>query len=290
MQSKQKTLHSALGIPNIRVLSGAMWIFCIACPVPSVMAETQTLLPTRGEQVATMRLIKAAGLSDGRYDVGVEIRMTPGSHTYWKQPGDAGVPPVFAFNGSANVAEAKVLFPAPKRISEGGIEAFGYTDRVTFPVVVMPKEAGKPAVLKLVMDYAVCNKICIPAHGTASLDLSPDGTAVDGTQVASAFHDLPLPLPPAETSKLAVLPETGAAKPSWTITWAGDTPVDDIFAIAPEGFYFDTKKLAPNTFKLTAVQVSVAERSVRVPISLTLAQKTGSLVTTQMLDVPRVMN
>ena len=47
-----------------------------------------------------------------------EVRLAPGAITYWRNPGDAGVPPTFDFTGSQNVARVDPIFPAPKRISE----------------------------------------------------------------------------------------------------------------------------------------------------------------------------
>ena len=292
---KQKTLHSALSIWSRATFLRALWTFCIVLsgtlPGDAILwptsAQAQTLGAPIGDHAAELRLIAAPGRRGGFYDAGVEIVMPPGSHTYWQQPGEAGVPPVFAFNGSQNVAKADVKFPVPTRISEEGIEAFGYADKVTFPVVVTPIDAAKPAVLKVDVSYAVCSKICIPAHGTATLTLEGtglDGTGLDGAAVAAAFAEVPVPISAAQRGDLAIARQPGTAKPSWIVTWSGPSPVEDLFAVAPEGFYFETKRLAANRFSLTAVDVVSAGKTKPVPVSLTLARKTESLVTMEMLD------
>src|SRR5271166_4005677 len=94
---------------------------------------------------------------------GFEIRLKPGAITYWRDPGDSGLPPTFDFAGSDNVEAAEPLFPAPKRIKEAdGGQAFGYDGGVIFPLRVHPRDAAKPVTLKLNADFAVCEKVCLP--------------------------------------------------------------------------------------------------------------------------------
>ena len=111
---------------------------------------------------------------------GVEILLKDGWKTYWRVPGDAGQPPVFDWKGSENVKSVTVLWPAPKRYAdpEAG-EAIGYKHRVIFPLRVVPADAGKPVVLRLKLDYALCNEICIPAHAQLERAIAPDAQGPD---------------------------------------------------------------------------------------------------------------
>src|SRR5580692_6914991 len=94
-------------------------------------------------------------------EAGVEVRLAPGAITYWRDPGDAGVPPRFDFAGSRNLARAEPAYPAPTRIAESdGSDAFGYQDVVVFPIAVAPADPGQPVELALQFDYAVCEKLC----------------------------------------------------------------------------------------------------------------------------------
>ena len=118
MSFKQKYPRSARAFPARRAIGALLCVSCIGAGdvlrhVPS--AAAQGFLVGPNARPATVRLIAAAGLERGKYEAGVEITMVAGSHTYWKMPGDSGVPPVFAFNGSENVAGATVSFPAPTR-------------------------------------------------------------------------------------------------------------------------------------------------------------------------------
>ena len=227
------------------------------------------------------------------YEAGVELTMTAGSHTYWKMPGDSGVPPVFVFDGSENIAAATVSFPAPTRISEEGFDAFGYTDRVVFPVSVTPVDGKKPATLHVDVTYAVCDKICMPGHGDAVLRLVPDGKGVAGELVTAALAQVPEPLPEADRGKLVIAPVNDRpeatpglpAKSTWTLTWTGASPLVDIFPDAPEGFLFDTRKLDADHWTLTASESVGAGASVKVPVSLVLKGGERSFAVSETLDV-----
>src|ERR1700741_4754263 len=103
---------------------------------------------------SSMRLITAPS-RNGDLRAGIELKLKPGWHTYWRYPGDAGVPPRFNFQGSKNVKAVEVLWPAPQPISEGGLTAIGYTSSLIFPLQIRPQERGKPITLRLKLDYAV---------------------------------------------------------------------------------------------------------------------------------------
>ncbi len=102
---------------------------------------------------------------------GVEIRLASGWKTYWRYPGDSGVPPHFDFNQSDNVKSVSLSWPAPERIADTEGVTIGYKKGVVFPLRVVPKDASKPVLLRLKLDYAICEKLCIPAQGRAELTL-----------------------------------------------------------------------------------------------------------------------
>ena len=227
-----------------------------------------------------LKLLAGGGLRKGTYVAALDITMPPGSHTYWKMPGDAGVPPVFSFDGSRNVRTANVLYPAPRRISEDGLEAFGYLDHVVFPIEVVPVDAEQPAELRVDVAFAVCNKICIPAHAKAGVTLAAGG-GIDSAATKAALGSVPTPARPDERADLAIVPEPGAQKPTWTLAWHGTAPIEDVFADAPEGYYFATRKTGVQTWRLVADQ---ARGKAPVDVALTLARGKGGLVVTEKLD------
>lgn len=279
MTFKQKSLHKASFVWSYATLLALVCVSCIASR--SVVAQTPTSF-----EASSLHLIAAPGLKDGAYVAGIDISMAAGSHTYWKQPGDAGVPPVFVFTGSKNVATADVMFPAPSRISDDGLVSFGYADDVVFPVKVTPSDSAKSAVLHVDITYAVCNKICLPAHGEATLNLEPHGAGAERAILEAAVADVPKPVSAAERANLTIRPDKGAAKASWTLTWTGTPPLDDVFADAPEGFYFDTHRRGADSWSLVAAQSVGLPKGTTVPVSLILTRKGGTnLILTEKLDV-----
>jgi DsbC/DsbD-like thiol-disulfide interchange protein len=113
---------------------------------------------------------------------GIEIRLQAGWHTYWRYPGDAGVPPRFDFAGSQNVKSVDVLWPAPQAIAEQGLTAIGYTGNVVWPLAIVPHDRAKPVKLRLKLDYAVCEKLCVPAEAKVELVLNDKGSRLSSAQ------------------------------------------------------------------------------------------------------------
>lgn len=237
--------------------------------------------------MASLRLLSAGAPVEGVYDTGIAIVMSSGSHTYWKQPGEAGVPPVFAFNGSENVARADVLFPTPSRIDEEGIVAFGYRDAVVFPVKVSPVDARKPVVLKVDITYAVCNRICMPAHDSATLTLSPgDQPTPASASIKEALAHVPKPMPAKDAGAIDLVPDTAASKPAWTMKLSGGLQATDVFVTAPEGYYFATKPLGGGVFSIVCTDRPGVEGPARVPVTFTLAQGQNGLTVSRDLNLP----
>ncbi len=135
---------------------------------------------------SSARLISAGGAS-----AGVEIQLAPGTITYWRNPGDAGLPPVASFEGSTNLASAQLRFPAPKRINEGDGEAFGYDRGLILPIDVKAADPAKPVTLNIKLNYAACEKICVPALANLKLELP----ASTGSPFAQAIADAKAQVP-----------------------------------------------------------------------------------------------
>ncbi|MGZ3362949.1 MAG: protein-disulfide reductase DsbD domain-containing protein, partial [Xanthobacteraceae bacterium] len=167
---------------------------------------------------------------------GLGIRLKPGWHTYWRYPGDAGVPPRFDFAGSQNVKAVEVLWPAPQRIPEEGMVAIGYTGDVMLPIAIVPQDVSKPVLLHLKLDYAVCEKLCVPAEGKAELLLTGGPSSQDAALAAAAAR-IPRKVALGQGTALAIKSvrrEEGGGRPRIIVDVAappGTTPV--LFAEGP---------------------------------------------------------
>jgi DsbC/DsbD-like thiol-disulfide interchange protein len=148
--------------------------------------------------------VKATGAPGGPiFRAGVEIRLAPGWKTYWRYPGDSGVPPKFDFADSENVKSVSVLWPAPQLFSGADGNTIGYKTNVVLPLHVIPADRDKPVVLRMTLDYAVCEKLCIPAEAKGELALSGKTGASEAALVA-AERRVPLTALPGKAGPLAV--------------------------------------------------------------------------------------
>jgi DsbC/DsbD-like thiol-disulfide interchange protein len=218
-------------------------------PFLALMATCCALAPAQAQDSASAwanapksaaRLI-AAPADEGAFRAGIEIKLAPATITYWRSPGESGVPPVFDFSHSSNLRSADVSFPAPTRINEAGSEIFGYESGVVLPVRVIPQERGKRVDLVLELDYAACEKICLPVHARLQLGL-PAKDASETQALAAAEAIVPRQLSAEEIARdVAITAVAGADKPAWRLTWRGP-PAQDLFAEAPDLFFVETKR------------------------------------------------
>lgn len=116
--------------------------------------------------------------TDGR--VALSIKLDPGWHTYWRNPGDSGQAPILEWSGAPKVGEPQ--WPAPSLIRVGPLANYGYDGELLLPFPVEGK-----GTLKLEAEYLVCREECIPAFAKLSIDLP-----------AKKTRALPAPLPRRE--------------------------------------------------------------------------------------------
>ncbi|WP_127091202.1 protein-disulfide reductase DsbD domain-containing protein [Aquabacter cavernae] len=169
----------------------AFALLCLLLPAAAQAGET----PFVRTQGAEVRLL-SGGIDGGTLEAGIEIRLAAGWKTYWRYPGDSGIPPRFDWSGSRNVRAAAVDFPAPRRFSDGASGfSIGYKGgSVILPVRVELDAADKPTRLDLTLDFAVCEALCVPAQAQLSLDVAPGG-AKPNPALAAARALLPSPAP-----------------------------------------------------------------------------------------------
>ncbi len=188
-------------------------------------------------QQSAIRLLAAgpAAPGDSRLKAGVEIKLTPGWHTYWRYPGDAGVPPRFDWRGSENLAGVDVLWPAPERILAGGSISIGYERDVIFPLRIRPADPARPVKLALKLEYAVCEKLCVPAEARVRLDVPVNGAA-PVPALTAAEANVPRRVKLGEAGSLAIIGvklERGAAPRALVTARVPPGAKSDLFAEGP---------------------------------------------------------
>jgi DsbC/DsbD-like thiol-disulfide interchange protein len=183
---------------------------CLALTVSLALAAAVGATPIVAEEASSWsedhasraRLIVGDQDGEGRL-IGLEILMDEGYKTYWRHPGDSGLPPEFDWAGSENVADIEVLFPAPKRYKDASGVFFGYNEEVIFPIRVTPIDQAQPIRLSLSLEYGVCKEICIPAR--AELALAPTEPArAHADAVAASLSQVPVRQNLGEAGDLAI--------------------------------------------------------------------------------------
>ncbi len=207
---------------NIRSFLIALPVFgAIVLQFNLAVAATSVWLKVPGGE---MRLISAASPDSLDLDAALEIKLEEGWKTYWRAPGDSGIPPQFSFFGSSNVASVAFDFPTPSFYTDFGTQSVGYKNRVVFPISVRMLEQNQPTVLNLNAIIGICSEICVPVQ--AKLTLNEPGTISPTFEVSRIINDAKNSVP------------TGPG-PDFRVTsakWSPDNPGQlKILAVVPEG-------------------------------------------------------
>jgi DsbC/DsbD-like thiol-disulfide interchange protein len=218
---------------------------------------------------------------------GIQLRMDDGWKTYWRNPGESGVPPQFDWSGSTNLKEAKVLYPAPHRFADANSKTIGYSGDVIFPVKLIAERPGEPIELKLAFEFGLCKSLCIPNDAKLSLKLEPDATLDDpDAKLLSASLDI-VPQPVAS----GALPAIGkieakldADKPSIVIEalFPPSAAGTDLFVDIEDGTYVPVPKMldpladGKQSFAVNFASKDEAKNIKGKTLNLTLVSDRGS--------------
>ena len=221
----------------------ALWRAALAAaislaPLPALAAGAA--------DAASLRLAAAVAAHRGApFLAGVEMRLEKGWKTYWKNPGDSGIAPVFDWSASENVGDIHLSWPAPRRFDDPGDVTFGYKDEVIWPLRVTPVDAALPVTLRLAMTYGVCSdSICIPREADLALVVRPAGEgaaaepSADLPPLVAALSRLPRPFDDPQAVTVAW---REAAAPLLEIELTGCAPgcqPPQLIVDGPEGIWF----------------------------------------------------
>ena len=150
-----------------------------------------TALPATAQigDVARLEVIPGWTMPDGRQMAGLNITLAPGWKTYWRAPGDGGIPPVMSFSGSENIATARFLWPVPEVFNDNGMRSVGYMEGVVLPVEFMRSGNG-PMRLSGSIQIGVCEEVCVPV--TLPIDAMLPESSTRDPQLLAAVLDRPL--------------------------------------------------------------------------------------------------
>jgi DsbC/DsbD-like thiol-disulfide interchange protein len=196
-------------------------------------ARAQDSSPWQRDGHSAVRLL--AGSRSGAVLMGgVAFQLQPGWKTYWRTPGDSGVPPRFDFSKSENIEAVTVLWPAPTKFDDGaGGYSLGYHDQVVLPLRIVAKNADKPVTLRADINYAVCEKLCIPVEASAELAIASVASTEDSALFA-ALDTVPKPANVGDPNPLTIRDVKREGKSTVLVDVAvPDTRAVDLFVEGP---------------------------------------------------------
>jgi DsbC/DsbD-like thiol-disulfide interchange protein len=169
----------------------------------SIEARAEDASPWQRDGHSAVRLL--AGSRSGAVLLGgIAFQLQPGWKTYWRTPGDSGVPPRFDFSKSDNIEAVTVLWPAPTKFDDGaGGHSLGYHDTIVLPLRIVAKSTDKPVTLRADINYAVCEKLCIPVETNAELAFTNVASTEDSALLA-ALDTVPKPANVGDPNPLTI--------------------------------------------------------------------------------------
>ncbi len=169
----------------MKALLAALLSLALSAPV----AFAGTYGATPGE-VVKAEVLPGWVTSRGTRMAALRLTLAPGWKTYWRAPGDTGIPPQFDWSGSRNLARVTLHWPSPRVFNDGGLRTIGYKRELVLPIEITPKDPSAPVELVANVDLGVCESICVPASLSFSAPLSGRGAPDPAIEAALAARPL----------------------------------------------------------------------------------------------------
>lgn len=136
------------------------------------------------DDVARAEVLSGWRTDDGSHMAAIRITLAPGWKTYWRAPGDAGIPPLFDWSGSENIAGLTIHWPLPEVFKQNGMRSVGYSDVVVIPIEFAPVTQGQDMRIAGRLDIGVCLDVCVPVSLPLAGLLASPGAADPAISVA----------------------------------------------------------------------------------------------------------
>ncbi len=127
----------------------------------------------------------------GTHVAALHLHLAENWKTYWRAPGDGGIPPRFDWSGSENLGAMTLHWPRPVAFDQGGLRSIGYRDELVLPMEFEIIDPAAPARLSGTMELGVCETICIPVTLRLSAELSVTGR--NDPVIRAALAEVPGP-------------------------------------------------------------------------------------------------
>jgi len=142
------------------------------------------------DDMAEVTILPGWTMADGTHMAALKFVLEDGWKTYWRAPGEAGIPPRFNWSGSRNLADVTVEWPTPVQTVTSGMRTIGYEHSLVLPIRINPARAGQPIHLAAELEIGICSDICVPVTLKIAQDL-PSGVTRPDPQIAAALASRP---------------------------------------------------------------------------------------------------
>lgn len=253
------------------------------------LAKAADVVETQG---ATLRLIRGT-VANGVARLGLEIAMKPGWHTYWRYPGDSGVPPEITLAPSETAHGLTIAYPAPQRFGAPGDETIGYDGDVVLPLSVALSAPSQPTHLAISARLGICHDICLPVDETLTVPIDPTTIAAADDLALLTAAEASVPKPVAAGAPLSVVAlqvDTSTMPAIAMLTLHGDdATIRDVFVEGPEGWALPLPKRlsagpGKSQWRFALDGLPSGAKWQGVPLTLTVVGSQGSATQTVTLN------
>jgi DsbC/DsbD-like thiol-disulfide interchange protein/cytochrome c biogenesis protein CcdA len=178
----------------VRTLKSLLLLALLARPaIPAGALESAPVSSPR----ATVSLVSDTdAVTPGTpFRVGLHFRLAPGWHTYWQNPGDAGIPAELELTLPPGGKAGPIVWPTPQRMAEGQLMTYAYTGDLLLPLTVTPGQDAEGMAVQAHAQWLVCKDICVPEEGDFRIDLPAGIVAPSAQAPLFAAHDMRVPHP-----------------------------------------------------------------------------------------------
>ena len=153
----------------------------------AVLSSSATSALDSLDNIIRLNVLDGGLDSDSVHTAAIQLTLADGWKTYWRVPGDAGIPPELSFDSSVNIENLEIVWPKPNVFDQNGFTSIGYEEKLILPILVTPIRPEQSIRLKGVMDIGICREICIPA--TLEFDKRLDPQAKPHSIIDAAFDE-----------------------------------------------------------------------------------------------------
>lgn len=165
----------------MRILVQIIAFFVLALPASAQITDN----------VAEADLLAGWRTESGSHMAALRIRLAPGWKTYWRAPGEGGIPPRFDWSGSQNIESVRLHWPTPEVFTVNGIRNIGYVDELILPIEFTPRRVGRAIQLNTQVEIGVCETVCIPMQFSIRAELPTSGEHYAGA-IRQALRQRPI--------------------------------------------------------------------------------------------------